>query len=143
MTSVNQLLEQKGRDVWRIHPDATVFEAIKELADRNVGSLVVMDGDRVVGIFTERQYARGVYLKGKSSPDTLVRDIMETNVAYVRPEHTVAECMALMTEKRFRHLPVLDNDQRLVGIVSIGDLVKSTIADQKFVIEQLEQFIHG
>ncbi|NQV55958.1 MAG: CBS domain-containing protein, partial [Rhodospirillales bacterium] len=117
MTTVKRILEQKGGKVWQIDADSTVFEAIRKLADKDVGSLVVMNGEKLVGIFTERQYARSVYLKGKSSAETLVKDIMETNVCCVRPKNTVEECMALMTEKRFRHLPVLDDDDLLVGLV--------------------------
>ncbi len=142
MTTVRQLLGQKGRMVWCIHPDATVFDAIARMAEKDIGSLVVVDDGNVVGIVTERHYARNVVLKGKTSPTTLVGDIMETRVVAVRPSYTVEECMALMTNNRVRHLPVLDGKE-LVGIVSIGDLVKSIIGEQKFVIEQLEHYIHG
>lgn len=142
MTTVRHLLDQKGRIVWSIRPDETVFDAVKKMADKNIGSLVVMDGEQVLGIITERHYARNVVLKGKASPVTPVRDIMETRVVVTRPDDTVERCMALMTEKRVRHLPVLDGEE-LVGIVSIGDLVKSIIGDQKFMIDQLEHYIHG
>jgi len=142
MTTVEQLLEHKGRDVWSIAPDATVLDAIREFVNRNVGSLVVMEDDRIVGIFTERQYARNVFLQGKASPTTKVRDVMATDVAYVSPEQTVPECMAIMTDKKYRHLPVLKDD-KVVGMVSIGDLVESTISDQKFIIEQLEHYIRS
>ena len=142
MPTVEQLLEHKGRDVWTIGPEATVLDAIREFVDKNVGALAVMEGDRLVGLVTERMYARNVYLKGKSSPTTLVRDIMDTEVAYVTPEQTVPECMALMTEKRHRHLPVIA-DEKVVGMVSIGDLVESTISEQKFTIEQLEHYIRS
>ena len=142
MTTVEQLLEHKGRDVWTIAPDATVLDAIKEFVNRNVGSLVVMEDDRIVGIFTERQYARNVFLKGKASPTTTVRDVMATDVVYVSPEQTVPECMAIMTDKKYRHLPVMKDD-KVVGMVSIGDLVESTISDQKFTIEQLEHYIRS
>jgi len=142
MTTVEQLLEHKGREVWTITPDATVLDAIKEFVNRNVGSLLVMEDDRIVGIFTERQYARNVFLKGKASPTTTVRDVMATDVAYVSPDQTVPECMAIMTDKRYRHLPVLKDD-KVVGMVSIGDLVESTISDQKFTIEQLEHYIRS
>ena len=142
MTSVRQLLDQKGRNTWCIDPDATVFEAIAKMAEKNVGSLVVMEGDEFVGIITERHYARNVVLKGKTSPATPVRDIMETHVVVVRPEQSVDQCMALMSEERVRHLPVFDG-KKLIGIVSIGDLVKSTIGDQKFLIDQLTHYIHG
>ncbi len=142
MTAIRQLLDQKGRNVWSIRPDATVFDAVKKMAEKDIGSLVVMDGEDVLGIITERHYARNVVLKGKASPVTPVRDIMETRVVAARPDDTVERCMAVMTEKRVRHLPVLDRE-KLVGIVSIGDLVKSIIGDQKFMIDQLEHYIHG
>ena len=142
MTTVQQLLDQKGQDVWSVHPDHSVFDAIQEMANKDVGSLVVIEDDKPVGIFTERHYARNVFLKGRASPTTPVRDIMETRVVYSQPEQTVEECMAVMTEKHVRHLPVLHED-RMVGIVSIGDLVKSTIAEQKFTIEQLVHYISG
>ena len=142
MTTVQQLLDQKGGDVVSVHPDNSVFDAIQKMASKDVGSVVVMEDDKPVGILTERHYARNVILKGRSSPRTPVGDIMTTRVIYALPEQTVEECMAVMTEKRVRHLPVLD-EERLVGIVSIGDLVKNIIADQKFVIEQLEHYIRG
>lgn len=142
MKTVRQLLENKGHDVCSVGPDDTVFDAIKKMADQEIGSLVVMDDDKLVGIITERHYARNVVLKGKSSPTIPVRNIMTSRVLCARPEQTAGECMAIMTEKRVRHLPVLDKEQ-LVGIISIGDLVKSAIADQKFIIEQLENYIHG
>ena len=142
MTTVQQLLDDKGHDVWSIHADSSVFDAIQLMANKDVGALVVVEDDRPVGIFTERHYARNVILKGKSSPKTRTRDIMTTDVICARPEQTVEQCMAVMTDKRVRHLPVLDRE-RLVGIVSIGDLVKSIIADQNFAIEQLEHYIRG
>lgn len=142
MTTVRQLLDQKGSTVWSIHPDATVFAAIAKMAEKDIGSLVVMEGDELVGIITERHYARNVVLKGKASPATPVRDIMERHVVIAQPEQTVDECMAIMTEGRVRHLPVFEG-AKPIGIVSIGDLVKSIISEQKFVIVQLEQYIHG
>jgi len=142
MTSVRQLLDDKGHEVLSVEADASVFDAIKRMADQNVGALVVMEDDKLVGIITERHYARDVILKGKSSPGTPVRDIMQTRVICARPEQSVEECMAVMTERGVRHLPVLDK-KRLVGIISIGDLVKSIIRDQKFTIEQLEHYITG
>ena len=142
MTTVQRLLEEKGHEVLSIGPDDSVFDAIQKMANKDVGSLVVMEDDEPVGIFTERLYSRNVFLKGRSSPETPVRDIMRTHVICARPEQTVEQCMAVMTEKRVRHLPVMD-DERLVGIVSIGDLVKSIIADQKFTIEQLELYVGG
>ena len=142
MTTVRQLLDRKGRTIWSIHPDATVFDAVAKMAEKDVGSLIVMDGDKLVGIITERHYARDVVLKGKTSPAIPVRDIMERRVTIARPEQSIEQCMALMSEKRLRHLPVLEGEKP-IGIVSIGDLVKSIIVDQKFVIDQLEHFIHG
>ena len=142
MTKLKMLLEEKGSNVWSVHPDDTVLEAIKLLAQKDIGALIVIEDDKPVGIFTERDYARKVYLKGKSSLETMVRDIMVSPVICVSPDQSVNECMALMTKKRFRHLPVVTGD-KLVGMLSIGDLVKSVIDDQKFEIEQLEHFIHG
>ena len=142
MTTLKMLLKDKGHDVWSVHPDDTVLDAIKMLAEKDIGALIVIKDDKPVGIFTERDYARNVYLKGKSSLDTAVRDVMVAPVICVKPDHTVDECMALMTAKRFRHLPIMDGDE-LVGMVSIGDLVKSVIAEQQFTIEQMEQYIHS
>jgi CBS domain-containing protein len=140
--SVKHLLAQKGRNLWIIEPDATVLDAVAEMAEKDIGSLVVMDGEKLVGIITERHYSRNVILKGKASPTTLVRDIMERKVIYVRPEHSVERCMALMTEKRVRHLPVLDGT-KVIGIISIGDLLKFKISKQEFIIDQLEHYIHS
>ena len=142
MTTLKMLLKGKGHDVWSVHPDDTVLDAIKMLAEKDIGALIVIKDDKPVGIFTERDYARNVYLKGKSSLDTAVRDVMVAPVICVKPDQTVDECMALMTVKRFRHLPIMDGDE-LVGMVSIGDLVKSVIAEQQFTIEQMEQYIHS
>ena len=142
MTIINQLLKVKGHDYFSVGPDETVYAAIEKMAAKNVGSVLVMDRATLVGIFTERDYARNVVLKGRSSPQTLVRDIMSTQVAYVAPDDTVEDCMALMTEKRVRHLPVLE-DEAVVGVISIGDLVKSIIDDQHFTIDQLETYIRG
>jgi CBS domain-containing protein len=142
MTTVRQLLDQKGKTIWSIEPDATVFDAVAKMAEKNVGSLLVMDDDKLIGIITERHYARKVVLKGKTSPTIPVRDIMESEIIAVLPEQSVEQCMAIMTEKRVRHLPVVQGDKP-IGIVSIGDLVKSIISDQKFIIDQLVHFIHG
>jgi CBS domain-containing protein len=142
MTTVRQLLDQRGGKLWSIHPDATVFDAIAKMAEKDIGSLVVMDGAELVGIITERHYARNVVLKGKTSPAMPVRDIMETRVVIARPEQSVEQCMTLMSEKRVRHLPVFEGEKP-IGIISIGDLVKSIIGDQKFMIDQLEHYIHG
>jgi CBS domain-containing protein len=119
-----------------------VFAALKSMAEKNVGSMAVVEDGRLVGIITERLYAREIVLKGRTSPKTRVRDVMSVRVDFARPEQTVEECMAIMTAKAVRHLPVLEND-RLVGIVSIGDMVKSVIGEQRFTIQQLEHYIHG
>ena len=142
MTTVRQLLDQKGLRIWSIRPDTTVFDAVAEMADKDIGSLVVMDGEELVGIITERHYARNVVLNGNTSSATLVRDIMERHVIIARPEQSVEHCMALLSEKRVRHLPVLDGEKP-IGMVSIGDLVKSMVADQKFMVDQLQHYIHG
>ena len=142
MTTVKHVLDQKGHDVQFIHPDATVFDALKKMAENNIGSLVVLDDGKLAGVITERHYAREIVLRGRTSRETLVRDIMSTEPICARPDQSVEECMAMMTAKAVRHLPVIERGQ-LVGIVSIGDMVKSVIGDQKFIIEQLEHFIHG
>ena len=141
MKSVKQLLEGKGRDVYSIDPDARVFDALKLMADRSVGALIVTEGGRIAGVISERDYARKVILLGKSSHELQVRDIMTPKVITVHPGQTVEECMALMTEKRIRHLPVTEGE-RLIGVLSIGDLVKEVIAEQQRTIEQLESYIH-
>jgi CBS domain-containing protein len=142
MTIVRHILDEKGQLVWTIRPDDTVFAAIEEMARKDVGALVVVDNGDPVGIFTERQYARDVFLKGRSSPTTAVKDVMRTGFLSVTPERTVEECMAIMTAERVRHLPVMD-DGSLVGLISIGDLVKSIIEDREFVIDQLTNYISG
>ena len=142
MKLVQHLLDTKGDEVISIHRDASVFEAIELMADRAVGSLVVMEGDALIGIVTERDYARKVILKGRSSEQTPVGDIMTTKLITAKPQQSVKECMALMTARRVRHLPVVVDD-RVIGIISIGDLVQAIIADQQEEIEQLEQYISG
>ena len=142
MTAINQLLEMKGHGFFSVGPEETVYAAIKLMAEEDVGSLLVMDGDVLEGIFTERDYAREVILKGRSSAQTLVRDIMKTDVTCVERDESVEACMELMTRQRVRHLPVI-NGGRVAGIVSIGDLVKSIIDDQRFMVGQLESYIHG
>jgi len=141
MKTLKQLLEAKGGNVYSITPDARVFDALKLMADKSVGALIVMEGDRLAGIISERDYARKVILHGKSSHDLQVRDIMTSKVISVHPGQTVEECMALITEKRIRHLPVTEGE-RLIGVLSIGDLVKEVIAEQRQTIEQLESYIH-
>ena len=141
MKTLKQLLEAKGGNVYSITPDARVFDALKLMADKSVGALIVMEGGRIAGILSERDYARKVILHGKSSHDIQVRDIMTSKIITVHPGQTVEECMALMTEKRIRHLPVTEGE-RLIGVLSIGDLVKEVIAEQQQTIKQLESYIH-
>ena len=140
MASVKQLLQGKGHDVWSIGPEVSVYDAIAKMAQEEVGALVVLEGESLVGLVSERDYARKVVLQGRSSRDTKIKDIMTTRVAYARPDQSVEDCMAMMTEKHIRHLPVMDGD-KLLGVISIGDLVKYIIEEQKHVIEQLEQYI--
>lgn len=141
MKTVAQILKLKPAGVISIKPDVPVLDALKLLADKDIGAVLVMDGPRLVGIISERDYARKVALKGKSSSDTPVSEIMTREVFFVTPAHTNEECMALVTEKRARHLPVIDNG-RVVGVLSIGDLVKDAISEQQFIIDQLEHYIH-
>ena len=142
MKTVKELLQAKGYDVWTIAPDASVYDALRLMADKNVGAVLVIDGGNLVGILSERDYARKVILEGKSSKHTPVREIMTEKVLCVRTDQTAEECMALMTNKRVRHLPVLEGDC-LVGVISIGDVVKAIISEQEFMIEQLENYITG
>jgi CBS domain-containing protein len=141
MKTLKQLLEAKGREVYTIEPGARVFDALKLMADKGVGALIVTEGGRIAGVISERDYARKVILLGKSSHELQVREIMTGKVITVDPGQSVEECMALMTEKRIRHLPVTEGE-RLVGVLSIGDLVKEVIAAQRQTIEQLESYIH-
>ncbi|MBI1731551.1 MAG: CBS domain-containing protein [Gammaproteobacteria bacterium] len=142
MATMKTVLESKGNDVWSIGPDDVVFDAIRLMAEKGVGALPVIDGDKLAGIVSERDYARKVILQGRSSKDTPVRDIMTAQVYCVGPDHSIDVAMALMTEKRIRHLPIRDAG-RIIGIVSIGDLVKSILAEKEFVIKQLESYIAG
>jgi CBS domain-containing protein len=142
MKTVRNILDTKGHDVWCIGPEDTVFDALRLMAEKEVGSLMVMDGARIAGLISERDYARKIVLLGRTSPNTLVKEIMTSHVAYTHLEQPIEECMAVMTDKRIRHLPVME-ERKLVGIISIGDLVKAIIADQKFIIEQLERYITG
>lgn len=143
MKPIAEILKAKAEQaVCTIPPSASVFEAVKLMADKHIGALLVMEKDAIAGIITERDYARKVIVKGRSSKDTPVRDIMSSPVMYVHPEQTNEECMALMTDHRLRHLPVVDNG-KLVGLISIGDLVKDIISEQRFVIEQLQHYIMG
>ncbi len=140
MRSVRDVLRAKGNAVCAVKPDDTVYRALAVMAERNIGAVIVNEGESVVGIFSERDYARQVVLKGKRSKDTLLRDVMTTQVVFIRPEQSMEECMALMTDKHIRHLPVLE-DGRLAGILSIGDVVKAVISEKEFVISQLENYI--
>ena len=141
--SVAQILKSKpDQAVHTIAPTATVFDALKLMAEKSIGALLVMEGEKIVGIITERDYARKIVLLGRASKDTPVREIMTPEVMYVRLTQTSEECMALMTENRLRHLPVIDNG-KLIGLISIGDLVKNIISEQQFIIEQLETYIKG
>ena len=140
--TVKQLLQIKGYEVWSVTPETSVYDALKVMAEKNVGALLVMEGDRLGGIFSERDYARKVILKGKSSKELTVREIMTEKVDCVSLSHSVRECMALMTEKHHRHLPVIE-EGRVAGMISIGDVVKAIISDQEFTIGQLESYITG
>lgn len=140
MDLVWQLLENKGHAVWTIGPDEMVFQALQLMADKDIGALVVLDGSEVVGIFSERDYARKMVLQGKDSTETPVREVMSSRVLYVRPEQSIEDCMALMTDKHIRHLPVIAGG-KLVGLISIGDVVKAVISEQVFLITQLENYI--
>lgn len=142
MKSVKHILDSKGHDIWSLHPNDSVLDAVRLMAEKEVGALLVMEGAKLVGIVSERDYARKVILKGRSSEDTHVAEVMTANVLYVHPDETVDDCMALMTEKRIRHLPIVEGD-RVIGVLSLGDLVKAVIAEQKFMIDQLEHYISG
>jgi CBS domain-containing protein len=143
MTIVSQILQEKGYDIWSVTPGTTTFEAIKLMSQLNVGALLVIEDDQVVGIFSERDYARKVALHDRTSKTTPVSEIMSTSVISVHASQTVEKCMALMTDKHIRHLPVLDEDDELIGIISIGDVVKAVISDQQIIIDHLEDYITG
>ncbi|HEY9560028.1 MAG TPA: CBS domain-containing protein [Anseongella sp.] len=142
MEKVRNILESKGREVFSIHPDQTVYDALEMLVDRNVGALMVVEGDRFVGVFSERDYARKVILRGKASRETFIREIMTEHPETICPDDTIEDCMQRMTDKRIRHLPVME-DGKLSGIISIGDVVKVIIDEQKYIIENLEGYIAG
>ncbi len=142
MTTAAQILEGKGHEVWSVAPDAFVYDALKLMAEKNVGALLVLKRGELKGIFSERDYARKVILAGKSSREITVEEIMSPGVITVRPQQSVEECMALMTDKRIRHLPVVDGE-KLLGVISIGDAVKAIISEREFTIEQLESYIRG
>lgn len=140
MRTVRRLLLSKSRDIWSVTPETTVYDAIKLMAEKDIGAVMVLEQGQLVGIMSERDYLQKVVLHGHSSKETLVGDIMTKRILYVRPEQTIDECMALMTEKHLRHLPVLD-DGRLVGVVSMRDVIAKVIADKEFLIGQLENYI--
>ena len=142
MSTVDKLLKAKGSNAWSIDPQATVFGALELMLEKDVGGLLIVEEGKLIGIFTERDYARKLILKGRFSKDTCVRDLMTKNVLYVEPKNTVEDCMRLMTTKRVRHLPVLQ-DGKILGIVTIGDVVKRIISEQEFTIHQLENYISG
>jgi len=142
MKTIKRLLEAKGYNIWSITPDASVYEAIKLMSDKNVGALLVLESGKLIGVISERDCTRRVILKERAPKDTKVREVMTSDVIYILPDQTVEDCMALMTAKRVRHLPVLADDQ-LIGIVSIGDLVKDIISEQEFMIQHLEHYIKG
>jgi CBS domain-containing protein len=142
MRTVEQLLQVKGSDIWSIAPQTTAYNALQIMAEKNVGALLVMEKEKLVGIFSERDYARKVILKEKSSKNTSVGDLMTREVFYINADSTLEESMALMTAKRIRHLPVLKHN-RLIGIVTLGDVVRQIITDQKFAIRELEKYITG
>lgn len=142
MKTVRQLLQGKPQRTLSVRPDMSTHDAMKLMADKNVGALLVLDGETLVGIISERDFTRKLFLHEKSPKQIPVSEIMTRQVIYVKPNHTNKECMALMTDKRVRHLPVLE-DGRVLGVISIGDLVKDTISEQQFIIEQLEHYIHG
>ena len=140
MITIRHLLDTKGYEIWSISPNATVYEAIELLADKDIGAVLVMDDDKLEGILSERDYARRLILKGRTSKGTEVRDVMTSDVLTLNPDNTLEECMALMTQKHVRHIPILE-EGKVIGIVSIGDAVNATIANQEFLIEQLEKYI--
>lgn len=142
MTTVREILRSKGEEVWSVAPDTSVYAALELMAEKDVGAVLVLERRRVVGIFSERDYARNVVLKGRASRGTNVREVMSSRVLYVHPDQTIDDCMSVMTRKHIRHLPVLEAE-RLIGIVSVGDVVKQVIADREYDIRQLEHYITG
>jgi CBS domain-containing protein len=142
MKTVEQLLKAKGREIWSVSPRASVYAALEMMAEKDVGALLVIDDGRLAGIFSERDYARKVILRGRASRETMVSELMTPSVFYVGPDNTLEDCMALMSAKRIRHLPVLDRD-RVVGMVTLGDVVKRILSEQEFRIQELEKYVTG
>src|SRR5713101_2654846 len=142
MTTLRNILQVKGGTIWSVSPESTVYDAINMMADKNVGALLVLEGEKLSGIISERDYARKVILKGKSSKETKVKEIMTSDVVTISPHQSIEECMGLMTVKHIRHLPVVE-DKKLVGMISIGDVVKAIISEQEYTIKQLENYITG
>jgi CBS domain-containing protein len=140
MIRMKDILASKGHEIWSIGPEKTVFEALELMSDKEIGALLVMEGDKVKGLFSERDHARKIVLKGRSSKETNICEVMTSRVICSSLDHSADECMALMTEKRVRHLPIVEND-KVVGLISIGDIVKAVISDQQFTIEVLEKYI--
>ena len=142
MSRISEILNQRSKEIWSVRPDQPVLDAIRLMAEKGIGALLVMDGSRLVGVLSERDYARNVILENRSSKNTLVREIMTSDVVTVLPESEISECMSIMTDNDFRHLPVVQGDE-VVGMISIGDLVKVVIKEQQFTIDQLEHYITG
>ena len=143
MNTIRQLLREKGPDIWSVSPDTTVYEALQLMAEKDIGAVLVMDGEELVGIFSERDYARKVILHDRSSRETRVQEIMTPEVVCVSPEQSIEECMGLMTTRRIRHLPVVEEGGRVTGVISIGDVVKAVISDQTQLISHLQAYILG
>ena len=141
--TVKQILDRKGRQIWSVSPDMSVLDALKFMAEKNIGAVMVIENDELVGIFSERDYARKVVLKGKNERDTLVNGVMTSQIIGIGPNQKIEECLALMTGKFIRHLPVISESKQIVGVISIGDVVKEIIAEQEFVIDQLYNYITG
>lgn len=142
MSTVRNILQKKGNSVFSVSPDISVYDALEDLEEKNLGGLVVVENGKLIGVFTERDYARKVILKGRSSKETSVRDIMSSRPIFVNPDNTLEECMQLMTDKFIRHLPVMENEE-LVGVISISDLVRHIIHEKEFIIQNLEHYISG
>ncbi len=142
MSTVRNILQKKGNAVYSVSPDSSVYDALEDLEEKNLGGLVVVENGKLIGVFTERDYARKVILKGRSSKETLVRDIMSSHPIFVNPDNTIDDCMQLMSDKFIRHLPVIENDV-LIGVLSIGDIVRYIIYEKDFIIENLEHYITG